>query len=82
MKTSYTALPYLSVTGGVVAAALVFVFAWRGGLHATRFVLIGFVFGITGPRDGRLIHLSDMLGIRKAYRGRGIGYRLDTANGG
>ena len=39
--TSYTALPYLSVTGGLAAAALVYVFAWRGGLHATRFVLIG-----------------------------------------
>ncbi|MBT2364765.1 iron chelate uptake ABC transporter family permease subunit [Streptomyces sp. ISL-10] len=44
--TSYTALPYLSVTGGVVAAALVYVFAWRGGLHATRFVLIGIGFAI------------------------------------
>ncbi|MEU3317989.1 iron ABC transporter permease [Streptomyces sp. NPDC006785] len=39
--TSYTVLPYLSVIGGVAAAALVYVFAWRGGLHATRFVLIG-----------------------------------------
>ncbi|MFG3254549.1 FecCD family ABC transporter permease [Streptomyces sp. NPDC048172] len=39
--TSYAALPYLSVAGGLAAAALVYVFAWRGGLHATRFVLIG-----------------------------------------
>ncbi|NGO70545.1 iron chelate uptake ABC transporter family permease subunit [Streptomyces boncukensis] len=39
--TSYAALPYLSVTGGLLAAALVYLFAWRGGLHATRFVLIG-----------------------------------------
>ncbi|MDQ0794773.1 iron chelate uptake ABC transporter family permease subunit [Streptomyces sp. B1I3] len=39
--TSYSVLPYLSVIGGVAAAALVHVFAWRGGLHATRFVLIG-----------------------------------------
>ncbi|MEV4329670.1 iron chelate uptake ABC transporter family permease subunit [Streptomyces sp. NPDC049597] len=44
--TSYAALPYLSVTGGIVAAALVYVFAWRGGLHATRFVLIGIGFAI------------------------------------
>ncbi|MFE0174157.1 FecCD family ABC transporter permease [Streptomyces sp. NPDC059002] len=44
--TSYTALPYLSVLGGVLAAALVYVFAWRGGLHATRFVLIGIGFAI------------------------------------
>ncbi|REK88316.1 iron ABC transporter permease [Streptomyces inhibens] len=39
--TSYTVLPYLSVAGGVLAAGLVHLFAWRGGLHATRFVLIG-----------------------------------------
>ncbi|WP_418957722.1 FecCD family ABC transporter permease [Streptomyces tritici] len=39
--TSWTVLPYLSVAGGLAAAALVYVFAWRGGLHAARFVLIG-----------------------------------------
>ncbi len=44
--TSYSVLPYLSVTGGIVAAALVYLFAWRGGLHATRFVLIGIGFAI------------------------------------
>ncbi|MFI0981138.1 FecCD family ABC transporter permease [Streptomyces sp. NPDC021093] len=44
--TSAGVLPYLSVLGGVLAAALVYVFAWRGGLHATRFVLIGIGFAI------------------------------------
>ncbi|MFP3991687.1 iron chelate uptake ABC transporter family permease subunit [Streptomyces sp. E11-3] len=44
--TSYSTLPYVSVTGGVLAAALVYVFAWRGGLHATRFVLIGIGFAL------------------------------------
>ncbi|WP_137994164.1 FecCD family ABC transporter permease [Streptomyces vilmorinianum] len=44
--TSYAVLPYLSVLGGIAAAALVYVFAWRGGLHATRFVLIGIGFAI------------------------------------
>lgn len=44
--TSYTVLPYLSVAGGLAAAFLVYVFAWRGGLHATRFVLIGIGFAI------------------------------------
>ncbi|WOX23661.1 iron ABC transporter permease [Streptomyces solicathayae] len=44
--TSWTVLPYLSVVGGLAAAALVYVFAWRGGLHATRFVLIGIGFAI------------------------------------
>ncbi|WP_030795013.1 FecCD family ABC transporter permease [Streptomyces sp. NRRL S-920] len=44
--TSYAVLPYLSVIGGIAAAALVYVFAWRGGLHAGRFVLIGIGFAI------------------------------------
>ncbi|MFD7441495.1 FecCD family ABC transporter permease [Streptomyces sp. NPDC059909] len=44
--TSYAVLPYLSVAGGILAAALVYVFAWRGGLHAGRFVLIGIGFAI------------------------------------
>ncbi|GGT36991.1 FecCD family ABC transporter permease [Streptomyces purpureus] len=44
--TSFAVLPYLSVIGGIAAAALVYVFAWRGGLHATRFVLIGIGFAI------------------------------------
>ncbi|MGR8009919.1 FecCD family ABC transporter permease [Streptomyces hypolithicus] len=44
--TSYAVLPYLSVAGGVLAAALVYAFAWRGGLHATRFVLVGIGFAI------------------------------------
>ncbi|WP_051705100.1 FecCD family ABC transporter permease [Streptomyces sp. NRRL S-455] len=39
--TSYAALPYVSVAGGLGAALLVYVLAWRGGLHANRFVLIG-----------------------------------------
>jgi iron complex transport system permease protein len=39
--TSYAVLPYVSVVGGLSAAALVYAFAWRGGLHATRFVLVG-----------------------------------------
>ncbi|MEU5215317.1 iron chelate uptake ABC transporter family permease subunit [Streptomyces sp. NPDC020807] len=43
---SYTVLPYLSIAGGVLAAGLVYLFAWRGGLHATRFVLIGIGFAI------------------------------------
>ncbi|MFC9455338.1 FecCD family ABC transporter permease [Streptomyces sp. NPDC056637] len=44
--TSYAVLPYLSVLGGLLAALLVYAFAWRGGLHATRFVLIGIGFAI------------------------------------
>ncbi|TBO58616.1 iron ABC transporter permease [Streptomyces kasugaensis] len=44
--TSYGVLPYLSVAGGLLAAGLVYLFAWRGGLHATRFVLIGIGFAV------------------------------------
>ncbi|MFC5722520.1 FecCD family ABC transporter permease [Streptomyces gamaensis] len=44
--TSYAALPYVAVAGGLLAAALVYVFAWRRGLHATRFVLIGIGFAV------------------------------------
>ncbi|UCM88707.1 FecCD family ABC transporter permease [Streptomyces marincola] len=43
---STAVLPYWSVAGGLAAAALVYVFAWRGGLHAARFVLIGIGFAI------------------------------------
>ncbi|MFF9806532.1 FecCD family ABC transporter permease [Streptomyces coeruleorubidus] len=39
--TSYAVLPYVSVAGGLLAALLVYVLAWRGGLAASRFVLIG-----------------------------------------
>ncbi|QLH22528.1 iron chelate uptake ABC transporter family permease subunit [Streptomyces sp. Rer75] len=44
--TASGVLPYLSVAGGLAAAALVYVFAWRGGLQATRFVLIGIGFAV------------------------------------
>lgn len=38
--------------------------------------LVGFVFGISGVRDGRPAHWSDMLAVEPAYRGRGLGRRL------
>ncbi|MFD7407377.1 FecCD family ABC transporter permease [Streptomyces sp. NPDC059866] len=39
--TSYAVLPYVSVAGGLTAALLVYLLAWRRGLHAGRFVLVG-----------------------------------------
>jgi iron complex transport system permease protein len=39
--TSYAVLPYVSVVGGLLAALLVYALAWRGGLAASRFVLVG-----------------------------------------
>lgn len=39
--TSAAVLPLVSTAGGLLAAVLVHVFAWRRGLHAQRFVLVG-----------------------------------------
>ena len=51
-----------------------------GGVTAAAFdrdgAMLGFVFGITGIRDGRLAHWSDMLAIRSGARDRGIGKKL------
>ncbi len=38
---SFSALPYFSVAGGMIAAVAVYLFAWRRGMHAARFVLVG-----------------------------------------
>jgi predicted GNAT superfamily acetyltransferase len=51
--------------GGVTAAA----FDARGHM-------LGFVFGLTGVRDGKLAHWSDMLAVREAARGHRLGERL------
>lgn len=51
-----------------------------GGVAAGAFAadgrLVGFVFGITGVRDGRLVHWSDMLAVRPESRDAGLGRRL------
>ena len=41
--------------------------------------LIGFVFGVTGVREGRATHWSDMLAVRPEWRGRGLGLALKRA---
>jgi len=38
--------------------------------------MVGFVFGLPGVRDGKLIHHSHMLGVKPGLRHGGIGYRL------
>lgn len=38
---SFSVLPYFSVAGGMIAAVVVYLFAWRRGMHAARFVLVG-----------------------------------------
>jgi predicted GNAT superfamily acetyltransferase len=51
-----------------------------GGVTAGAFGpdgrLLGFVFGLTGVRGGRLVHWSDMLAVRPEARDRGLGTRL------
>jgi chorismate synthase len=63
-----------------VPAALLKVAQETGGVAAGAFdasdALIGFVFGLTGVRDGRLVHWSDMLAVRQDHRGHGVGAHL------
>lgn len=46
------------------------------GAYDPRGRLLGFVFGITGIRQGRPVHWSHMLAVRKSARGAGLGKRL------
>lgn len=41
--------------------------------------LVGFAFGFLGEYEGQKILHSDMLAVKKSYRGQGIGYRLKLA---
>jgi chorismate synthase len=50
-----------------------------GGVAAGAFAegrLLGFVFGITGVKDDRRVHWSDMLAVRPEARDAGVGRRL------
>ena len=63
-----------------VPAAILRVGQKIGGVTAGAFDahgrMLGFVFGLTGIRDGRLSHWSDMLAVREEARGHHIGERL------
>jgi chorismate synthase len=63
-----------------VPASLLKIVQLVGGVTVGAFTpddrLIGFVFGLTGVRDGRLIHWSHMLAVQREYRDRGLGRRL------
>lgn len=58
-------LKVAQLVGGVTAGA----FDEDGRLDA-------FVFGLTGVRDGELVHWSDMMAVRRGVRDRGLGTRL------
>ena len=64
----------------VVPATLLMVSQRVGGVAAGAFDpnrrLLGFVFGISGVRNGRLAHWSDMLAVRPGARRSGLGKRL------
>ncbi|MCC6317114.1 MAG: hypothetical protein IT361_05420 [Gemmatimonadaceae bacterium] len=63
-----------------VPAAILRVGQKVGGVTAGAFDgngrMLGFVFGLTGVRGGRLSHWSDMLAVREDARGHRIGERL------
>ena len=63
-----------------VPAAILRVAQKVGGVSAGAFEesgrLLGFVFGLTGVRDGRPVHWSDMLAVREEARGHRLGERL------
>jgi predicted GNAT superfamily acetyltransferase len=64
----------------VVPAPILWVATRTGGIVAGAFDadgrLAGFVFGLTGFRDGEPLHWSDMLAVRPDLRGQGIGIAL------
>lgn len=63
----------------VVPASILQVAQKVGGVAAGAFVggeLVGFVFGLTGTRRGRLVHWSHMLAVRQDLRDHGIGRHL------
>lgn len=63
-----------------VSPAILMIANRIGGLSAGAFDahgrLQGFVFGLTGIREGKLVHWSDMLAVRVELRDRGLGTRL------
>jgi predicted GNAT superfamily acetyltransferase len=63
-----------------VPAAMLLVGPKLGGITGGAFDptgrMVGFVFGLTGPRDGALAHWSDMLAVRPEAQGRRLGEAL------
>jgi predicted GNAT superfamily acetyltransferase len=65
----------------LVPLAILWVASRTGGIVAGAFReddgdMAGFIFGLTGYRDRRPVHWSDMLAIREDARGHGLGVAL------
>jgi len=64
----------------VVPASVQLVSQKVGGVAAGAFDatgrLVGFVYGMTGVKDGRIVHWSDMLAVRPEAQNAGLGRRL------
>ncbi len=58
-------LKVVQIIGGIAA-----------GAYARDGSLVGFVFGMTGVRDGEVVHWSDMLAVKRSLRDSGLGTRL------
>jgi predicted GNAT superfamily acetyltransferase len=58
-------LKVVQILGGIAA-----------GAYAPDGSLVGFVFGMTGVREGEVVHWSDMLAVRRGIRDSGLGTRL------
>jgi len=68
--------------GDVVPASLLRVSRKVGGVVIGAFSgadMVGFVYGLSGVQEGRLIHWSHMLGVLPRWRNRGLGTRLKRA---
>ncbi|MDN3029312.1 iron chelate uptake ABC transporter family permease subunit [Streptomyces sp. S.PB5] len=64
---AYDVLPYVSIAGGLAAAALVYALAWRRGLHAGRFVLVGIGISVAlGSLTQLLLTKGDYLTAQQA----------------
>ncbi|RMD57336.1 hypothetical protein D6833_14090 [Candidatus Parcubacteria bacterium] len=63
-----------------VPPAILMVAQKVGGVTAGAFDpagrLVGFVFGLTGVKESRLVHWSHMLAVVPELQGEGLGYRL------